>query len=114
VFHKEDVNLHFLVITPHIASFLLAFIITFPIGFFLMRFIVFQESSLKGRVQFFRYFISVLIALLLNYIFLKILVEKVGIFPTIAKVITTFFVVIFSYFSQRNFSFRNSEINSSE
>lgn len=114
VFHKENVNLQFVVITPHIASFLLAFLISFPTGFFLMRLIVFQESQLKGRIQFFRYFITVLVAVLLNYIFLKVLVEKIGLFPTVAKVITTFFVVTFSYFSQRNFSFSKSHSNSQE
>jgi putative flippase GtrA len=79
-----------------------------------MRFIVFQESPLKGRVQFFRYFVTVLIAVLLNYVFLKVLVEKIGLYPTVAKVITTFFVVTFSYFSQRNFSFSNSQSNSQQ
>ncbi len=114
VFHKENIDLNFIVISPHIASFLLAFIISFPTGFLLMRFVVFQESSIKGRVQFFRYFLTVLIALLLNYVFLKVLVEKIGLFPTVAKVITTFFVVAFSYISQRNFSFKNTPVNSSQ
>lgn len=109
VFQKKNLDLHFIVISPHIASFLLAFLISFPTGFFLMRFVVFQESTLKGRIQFFRYFVTVMFAVLLNYIFLKILVEKIGLFPTVAKVITTFFVVAFSYISQRKFSFSNSQ-----
>jgi hypothetical protein len=46
--------LPFVVISPHIAAFLLAFIVSFPTGFLLMRFIVFQESALRGRVQLFR------------------------------------------------------------
>jgi len=110
VFRKQNFDLHFIVVSPHIASFILAFLISFPTGFLLMRFVVFQESSLKGRIQFFRYFITVLIAVILNYVFLKVLVEKVGFYPTIAKIITTFFVVAFSYISQRNFSFKNSTV----
>jgi putative flippase GtrA len=114
VFQKENLNLQFVVISPHIASFLLAFLISFPTGFFLMRFVVFQESTLKGRIQFFRYFVTVMVAVLLNYVFLKVLVEKIGLFPTIAKIITTFFVVAFSYISQRNFSFSNSQNNTQQ
>ena len=109
VFQRENLDLNFLVISPHIASFLLAFLVSFPTGFFLMRYVVFQESTLKGRIQFFRYFITVMVAVLLNYVFLKVLVEKIGLFPTVAKVITTFFVVAFSYITQRNFSFSNSQ-----
>jgi putative flippase GtrA len=109
VFKKENLDLSFIVISPHIASFLFAFLISFPTGFFLMRYVVFQESTLKGRIQFFRYFVTVMVAVLLNYVFLKVLVEKIGLFPTVAKVITTFFVVAFSYISQRNFSFSNSQ-----
>jgi putative flippase GtrA len=88
--------------------FLLAFFVSFPTGFLLMRFVVFQESALKGRVQFFRYFITVTISLTLNYFFLKFFVERLHIFPTIAKIITTFIVIGFSYVSQKNFSFKTA------
>jgi len=37
------------------------FLITFIIGFLLMKYIVFTESGLKGRVQLFRYGLSALI-----------------------------------------------------
>ena len=109
ILHKENLDLIFVVISPHIAAFLLAFLISFPVGFLLMRYVVFQESSLKGRVQFFRYFITVSFSLFLNYFFLKLFVERFHIFPTMAKVITTFFVIGFSYFLQRKFSFTSSK-----
>lgn len=108
VLEKQMLFLPFIVISPHIAAFLLAFCISFPIGFLLMRFIVFQESSLRGRVQLFRYFLSVCVSLLLNYGFLKVLVDQLHIYPTVAKIITTFFVVAFSYLAQRHFSFKTS------
>ena len=109
VLKKQMLELPFIVISPHIAAFLLAFCVSFPLGFMLMRFIVFQESSLRGRVQLFRYFLSVCVSLLLNYGFLKLLVDQLHFYPTIAKIITTFFVVAFSYFAQRHFSFKTSE-----
>ena len=71
IFKKQMVELSFIVISPHIAAFLMAFFFSFPTGFFLMRYVVFKESSLNGRVQLFRYFISVCFSLFLNYVFLK-------------------------------------------
>lgn len=109
VLEKQMLVLPFVVISPHIAAFLLAFCVSFPTGFLLMRFIVFQESSLRGRVQLFRYFLSVCVSLILNYGFLKLLVDQLHFYPTIAKIITTFFVVAFSYVAQRHFSFKTSE-----
>jgi len=106
ILRKQMVELSFLVVSPHIAAFLMAFLISFPVGFLLMRFIVFQDSYLKGRIQLFRYFLSVCVSLFLNYVFLKILVEKMHFFPTVSKIITTFFVVGFSYMAQKHFSFK--------
>ena len=108
VLKKQLLILPFIVISPHIAAFLMAFLVSFPIGFLLNRFIVFQESSLRGRIQLFRYFLSVCVSLLLNYGFLKLLVDQLQFYPTIAKIITTFFVVAFSYLSQKYFSFKTS------
>ena len=71
-----------------------------------MRNIVFTESVLHGRVQLFRYFVLVVICLGLNYIFIKLFVEQFHIYPTIAKVFTTFIVVAFSYLTQKHFTFK--------
>jgi putative flippase GtrA len=106
ILHKQVLDLGFMAFKPHIAAFFMAFCVSFPIGFFLMRHIVFRESTLHGRVQLFRYFVQVVICLVLNYIFLKIFVEQLHIFPTIAKIITTAIVVMFSYVAQKYFTFK--------
>lgn len=111
IFKKQLVELPFIVISPHIAAFLMAFFFSFPTGFFLMRYVVFKESSLNGRVQLFRYFISVCFSLFLNYFFLKIFVEQLHIYPTVSKVIITFIVVGFSYLAQKYFSFKTEKNN---
>ncbi len=109
IFKKQMVELSFIVISPHIAAFLMAFFFSFPTGFFLMRYVVFKESSLNGRVQLFRYFISVCFSLFLNYVFLKFFVEQLHIYPTISKVLITFIVVGFSYLAQKYFSFKTEK-----
>lgn len=93
-------------ISPHIAAFLASFAISFPTGYLLNRYIVFPGSILKGRVQLFRYFLLVLVCVYLNYIFIKLFVEHFHIFPTVSKILTTVIVVAFSYFTQKNFTFK--------
>ena len=97
-------------LSRHIAAdYLFAFWIAFPIGFYLSRYVVFQESSLPKNVQLFRYFIVTCGAMGLNYIFLKFFVEALDINGPIAKIFTTVFVIAFSYISQRNFSFKEKQ-----
>jgi putative flippase GtrA len=106
ILEKRVVDLGFTAISPHIAAFLIAFCISFPLGFWLMRSIVFTESTLRGRVQLFRYFLLVAVCILLNYAFLKLFVEQWGIYPTPSKMLTTVIVVSFSYLTQKHFTFR--------
>jgi putative flippase GtrA len=106
ILHKQDLNLSFIVFKPHIASIIIAFLVSFPTGFFLMRNIVFTQSTLQGRVQLWRYFVLVVICLFLNYVFIKLFVEQWHIYPTIAKILTTIIVVSFSYLTQKNYTFK--------
>jgi putative flippase GtrA len=109
ILNKENLVFSNVVMSPHIAAFLMAFLVSFPTGFFLMRFVVFTASPLSGRVQFFRYLLTVTVSLFLNYFFLKLLVEHFHLYPTVSKLITTFFVIAFSYISQRHFSFKSTK-----
>jgi len=96
------------IIAPHIAAFMISFSLTFPLGFLLSRYVVFQESNLRGRVQLFRYAVLVAMCILLNYLLLKAFVEGCGFFPTPSKILTTALVAVFSYVTQRNFSFKTT------
>jgi len=106
ILQKQVLHLGFMAFKPHIAALFIAFLITFPIGFYLSMFVVFQGSYLKRRVQFFRYFLVVMGSMTINYICLKIFVEAFGWYPTPSQVLTTGIVICFSYFSQRHFSFK--------
>lgn len=109
ILNKQIVELPFIAISPHIAAFIMAFLFSFPTGFLLMRYVVFRSSYIRGRVQLFRYFLSVCISLFLNYIFLKILVEQLHFYPTVSKLIITFIVVGISYLTQKYFSFKSDK-----
>ncbi len=109
VLQKQDLPTPFITISAPIASFLLAFLVTFPTGFFLMRYVVFVNSHIRGRIQLIRYFSVVLFSLLLNYIFIKFFIEVLHFYPTLAKIATSVFVIVFSYLSQRHFSFKTKK-----
>jgi putative flippase GtrA len=106
ILHKQVLDLGFIAFKPHIAALFIAFFITFPIGFYLSMFVVFQGSQLRRRIQLFRYFLVVMGSMTINYFCLKLFVESFGWFPTPSQIITTGIVICFSYISQRHFSFR--------
>jgi putative flippase GtrA len=109
ILKKLPVDLSFITISPHIAAFLISFTFSFPIGFLLSKYVVFTESNLKGRVQLFRYALTVLMCILLNYVFIKFFVEWCHLYPTISKIFTTAIVAVFSFISQRKFTFKVKE-----
>ena len=106
VLRKEVFELGFIAFQPHIAAFLLSFLVTFPVGFLLSRYIVWTGSVVLWHIQLFRYFVVVLINLTLNYIFIKVLVEYFHVYPTISKLLTTVVIIMFSYLSQKHFTFK--------
>lgn len=105
VLQQQGIRLPFIYISGPIAALILELCITFPLGFLLNKYLVFTQSNLKGRIQLIRYGSIVCINIFLNYILIKSMVELLHFYPTIAKLSTTVLVTIFSYFSQKNFSF---------
>lgn len=109
VLKKQMVNLKIITISPYIASFMMVFPITFTTGFILSKYITFTESELHGRIQLFRYGITVLVCIILNYILLKFFVEVCHLYPTPSKLLTTGVVIIYSYLSQKYFTFKTEK-----
>jgi len=88
------------------SQFTLCFIISFSIGFLLMKFVVFTESELKGRIQLFRYGVSSLVSSIVSWTLLKFFIDILGIFPSISNVIASCLVVIVSYILQKKYTFK--------
>jgi len=107
IFNKEVWDLEFIAFEPHIAAFIIAFIVTFPIGFLLARYVVFSDSEVKGRKQAGSYFIIAGICILLNYGLLKLFVEVFHWYPTPSMLLNIVLVVSFSFFSQKRFAFKS-------
>jgi putative flippase GtrA len=111
IFKEKPFDLGFYAFEAHSAALFLSFCFSFLFGFFLMKYVVFTDSTMKGKVQLFRYFMLYVFNLGFNYILLRLFVETLKIYPTFAQIITTCIIVLFSYVVQRNFTFkiRNQE-----
>ncbi|MDQ2751424.1 MAG: GtrA family protein [Bacteroidota bacterium] len=106
LYKKGDVHLGFYIMSAPTASLITASFVSFFTGFYLSRYVVFPQSVVRGRTQLVRYFLIVIICFFLNYIFLWFFIRYLGWYPTPSKMVTTVFVVIFSYLSQTFFSFQ--------
>ena len=110
-FKGENVELGFYTLKPHNAALFISFCVNFAVGFLLMRYVVFVDSNLKGRIQLFRYGLSFVFNLTLNYFILKVFVEVFGWWPFLSQCITTVIIVTISYLSQKHFSFKTKTNN---
>lgn len=107
IVQKNNVEIVFLTISPHIFSFFVSFIITFFTGFFLNYYLVFekeQEDKLMIK-KLFKYMLSTAGSFLINYLLLKLFVEKLGWYPTPSQMLSTCIVTVYSYLAQQKFTF---------
>jgi putative flippase GtrA len=106
VFYKKVFEFSFFAFKPHMAALFLSSSVNFIIGFFFNRYIVFTSSYLSGRIQLFRYFLSFSTNIILNYCLLKLLVEILHWNVFLSQSATTIIIILFSYLTQRHFTFR--------
>ena len=106
IFDKTIVELGFFAFKPHMAALFVSGVGSFFVGFVLNKFIVFTASNLRGRVQFFRYLLSFLFNITLNYFMLKLLVEYLGQDVFLSQLFTTCIVIAISYLTQKHFTFK--------
>ncbi len=106
VFDEEQFSIGFYAFKSYNAALFVTSGVNFLVGFILNKYIVFTSSNLKGRIQLFRYFLSLLFNLTINYFLLKIFVEYFHLDAVIGQIITTIIVIGFSYVSQSYFTFK--------
>lgn len=109
IFAKQNFDLGFVVISPHIAALGLSLPLSFLIGFWMQKNISFSGSPLRGRIQLFRYFLNALFAAFVTYLLDKLLVEVCHIFPTVAFMMIYLTTAILGFALQKHFAFRGAE-----
>ena len=108
VVFEQNVDLGVVVISPHIAARIIVFPITFFTGFLLNRYVAFRATQQRSTKQLFRYALSVVGSILLNYALMKLFVDLCHVWPTIAKMLTTVIVAVYSYMAAKYFSFTHT------
>ena len=105
---KQFIDLGFVVVSPHIASLIVVFPITFFTGFWLNRNVAFRTSPIPHGKQLWRYALTVAGAILLNYLSMKILVEVCNLWPTPSKIVTTVISSVYSFLMAKFYTFRKA------
>ena len=117
LFTSPTVHVSGFTIASSIAAGLVSFCVTFPLGFILSRYIVFPESTLSGRVQFFRYVMIVAMFFLLSYVLIKVsdtvlnwmaLKASYALVHSVAYVFIQAIMAVLSYILQRVFTFKTA------
>ena len=103
---ERFIDLGVVVVSPHIASLIVVFPITFFTGFWLNRNVAFRATEYKTSGQLIRYALSVLGSIALNYLCMKLFVEHLYIWPTPSKMLTTAVSVVYSFLAAKYFTFR--------
>ena len=102
---ERFIDLGFVVMSPHVASLVVVFPITFFTGFWLNRHVAFRSTSISSRKQLLRYALSVVGSVVINYLCMKLFVEICAIWPTPSKMLTTIVSVCYSYLMARYITF---------
>ena len=100
------IDLGFVIVSPHIASLIIVFPITFFTGFWLNKHVAFKAVAYRTRSQLLRYALSVCGAILLNYVLMKFFVEHCHLWATPSKMITTVISAVYSFLAAKYFTFR--------
>lgn len=106
--HREIIFLGF-TITRYIAAYMVALSISFPVGFCLNKFVVFQQSNLLGRTQLLRYGALAILNIFLDYSLLHLLIGYWKLWATPSQAFIIVLLSLISYFYQTYFSFRTSK-----
>lgn len=106
ILHQQMLFLGIVTLSSHIATLAIKFPITLTSGFLLQKYVTFTDSTNKGKDQIWRYYLVAFINLGLNYVGLKLLVDVFHFYASIANVVISIILTIFSYVSQKRFTFK--------
>jgi hypothetical protein len=101
-------NLGFVVMSAPILTLFMVFPITFFTGFWLNRNVAFRRSPLAAHTQLLRYAISVVGAILLNYLCMRLLVYGFALWPTPAKLVTSLISALYSFLVAKCYTFKGA------
>ncbi|MBE7176068.1 MAG: GtrA family protein [Mucilaginibacter polytrichastri] len=105
VFQKYNITVWGYRIKGVTAAFVISFSAQVITNFLVNKYLVFTESELKGRKQFFRFALVATLGFFANLLLLNLLVE-LGLYAPYARVLAALSLGAASYFVHKFFSFR--------
>lgn len=93
-------------ITGHSLALVISTFASFLWGFTLNKYLIFTQSTLKGRVQIFRYGVVFIVNFGLSLASLKYMVEGLHFYPSLSQAFITIVLSLCSYFLQKHFTFK--------
>lgn len=103
---ERFIDLGFVFVSPHIASLVVVFPITFFTGFWLNKYVAFRVTDYSKHNRLIRYAFSVLGSIVLNYVSMKLLVEYFMLWPTPSKMLTTLITACYSFLAAKFYTFK--------
>lgn len=103
---ERFIDLGFVLVSPHIASLVVVFPITFFTGFWLNKYVAFRVTDYSKYNRLIRYAFSVLGSIVLNYVLMKLLVEYFMLWPTPSKMLTTLITACYSFLAAKFYTFK--------
>ncbi|KAA0990716.1 GtrA family protein [Dyadobacter aurulentus] len=97
----EIVRLGNISLTKYSCAYFISLSVSFPLGFFFSKYVVFIESQLRSIEQLSAYIFLHFLNLLLNYFLLYFFVEKCGFWATTSQILITIIIANFSYLFQK-------------
>lgn len=105
-FVKDVIYLIGIPVSRYIAAYLLALSISFPIGFCLNKYVVFQQSNLLGKTQLKRYAALTITNIFLEYLLLHLLIGHFKLWATGSQAFIIVILSLISYLYQTYYSFK--------
>lgn len=109
ILHQQNFRVDFIflpdLVTGHSLALVISTFASFLWGFMLNKYLIFTTSTLKGRIQMFRYGTVMAINLGLNFAMLKYMVEGLHFYPSLSQAFITIVLSLCSYFLQKHFTF---------
>lgn len=114
VLPTEGLHVFGMSIASYTVSLVIAFIATVPTGFWLAKHFAFKSTTDPGKSikQLGKYFLVVLQGLGSDYLLLVGFILFVGIQPTLAKILSTIFVLGVNFLLQKYFTFQIKPVES--
>lgn len=95
-----------LVITAPMASLVVSYSCGLMTNFLITKYLVFSESNLRGRHQLMRYLLVAGVILVLNYFFMKLLIQVLEWYPTLARITSAITIGLLSFIFHKYYSFK--------